>query len=397
MASGILGDAQCVAVTSAGVPRITKAPPNPEPQAAPVPARQPVPWRTIGATIGMVLATLAGILLLRELTRIVIWLVVAAFFAVILSPPVDFLVRRARVRRGLATLVVFVTGALLLSGMMYTFIRPLVDQGQNFAEEFPRYVEDAKAGRGTVGELVQRYDLDQWIEENQDRLSDFASDLGTIALKNVGRAASFVFGAVTILVLTFLMLLQGPSILAAGLNVVPERHRDRVQRVAHDAARAVTGYMFGNLVISVIAGSAAYVFLLIAGVPFKEVLALWVAFADLIPMVGATLGAVPAVAVAFLHSVPVGIATVIFFIVYQQFENHVLQVSVMSRTVDINPLLVLVSVLIGVELMGFGGALLAIPAAGMIQVIVRDLWDETRGAPKETPTVGAAEVPLNAG
>jgi predicted PurR-regulated permease PerM len=131
------------------------------------------------------------------------------------------------------------------------------------------------------------------------------------------------------------------------------------------------------------------------GVPFKEVLALWVAFADLIPLVGATLGAVPTVAVAFLHSVPAGIAAVIFFVAYQQFENHVLQVTIMSRTVDLNPLAVLVAVLIGVELFGVIGALLAIPVAGVIQVIFRDVYDERQGRIKAEPTVGTEEVPVS--
>src|SRR5205814_9767482 len=112
---------------------------------------------------------------------------------------------------------------------------------------------------------------------------------------------------------------------------------------------------------SVIAGAATFVYLFLVHVPFRGVLALWVGFADLIPLVGATLGAVPAVLVAFLHSVPAGIGTIVFFIVYQQFENHVLQVTVMSRTVDLNPLRVLVSALVGVELFGFVGALRAIP------------------------------------
>jgi predicted PurR-regulated permease PerM len=120
------------------------------------------------------------------------------------------------------------------------------------------------------------------------------------------------------------------------------------------------------------------------------VLALWVGFADLIPLVGATLGAVPTALVAFLHSGPAGIATVIFFIVYQQFENHVLQVTIMARTVALNPLLVLVSVLVGVELLGIFGALLAIPVGGMLQVIVRDLYDH-RGGLKKEPTVGTDE------
>ena len=110
---------------------------------------------------------------------------------------------------------------------------------------------------------------------------------------------------------------------------------------------------------------------------------------------GATLGAVPAVFVAFLHSPLAGFLTIGFFVAYQQFENHVLQVTIMSRTVDLNPLAVLISVLTGVELFGLLGALLAIPVAGVIQVIVRDIYDERRGRLKPEPTLGTDEVPMS--
>ena len=150
----------------------------------------------------------------------------------------------------------------------------------------------------------------------------------------------------------------------------------------------------GNLLISVIAGVTTYIFLLVVGVPFRGVLSLWVGFADLIPLVGATLGAIVVVGVAFLHSVPAGIAAVIFYILYQLFENHVLQVAVMSRTVKLNPLSVFIAVLVGVELFGILGALLAIPVAGIVQVIARDVWDERRGRFKPEPTIGPHEVPI---
>jgi predicted PurR-regulated permease PerM len=162
--------------------------------------------------------------------------------------------------------------------------------------------------------------------------------------------------------------------------------------VAADSALAVSGYVFGNLVISVIAGTATWVALALLGVPYAGVIGLFVAFTDLIPLIGATLGAVPTVAFAFLHSTSSGIVMLIFYVIYQQFENHVLQVSIMSRTVDVNPLTVLVSVLIGVELFGFLGALLAIPVAGIIQVVARDVYDEREGRLKPEPTVGADEV-----
>ena len=342
----------------------------------------------------MVLATLLGIVIVQRLTRIIAFLVVAAFFAVVLTPPVDFLERRVRIRRAGATLLVFFLGVVLFSAMLFAFIRPIVREVNQFVEELPSLVQDAQEGRGTVGRLVQRYNIDEFVAENQERFQEGLRNAGAPALQVVRTVANTVFALLTILVLAFLMVLQGPRMTQVALGVMSPVWRERIRLIAGDCAKAVSGYMAGNLLISVIAGLATFVFLSVINVPFAGVLGLWVAFADLIPMVGATLGAIPTVGVAFLASPTKGFVTLAFYIVYQQFENHYLQVTIMSRTVDLNPLAVLVSVLVGVELFGILGALLAIPAAGVLQVIGRDLYDERRGRLKEVPTVGADEVPM---
>jgi predicted PurR-regulated permease PerM len=357
--------------------------------------RERVPWRTIVATIGTVLATIVLLVIVRKLTHIIGLLVVAGFFAIVLTPAVDFL-ERHRMRRSLATIVVFFVGLMLIGAMLTAFIQPIVREVNQFVDDFPKFVENARQGKGTVGHIVQRYNVDTYIEKNQAKLQQQLRNAGAPALDVARSLASGVFAAVTIMVLTFLMILEGPQLTQAALNVIGDRQRDRVRLVAADCAKAVTGYMAGNLAISVVAGLATFVFLTVIGVPFAGVLGLWVAFADLIPLVGATLGAIPTVMVAFLDSPRNGVLVIIFYVVYQQLENHVLQPTIMSRTVDLNPLAVLVSVLIGVELFGFLGALLAIPAAGILQVIVRNVYDERKGRLKPVPTVGTDEIPLPA-
>ena len=331
--------------------------------------------------VTVVVATTGSLLALSRLWRIVTYLLVALFFAVVLTPAVHFLQHRARMRRGVATLVVFLVGLAVLSATIYAFVKPIVDQGQKFSDNLPSMVEDAQKGRGTIGHLVEKYDLQDKVEENRDAIEKQARQAGTKGVTVLGSVFSGLVAAITVMVLTVLLLLNGPDLSRGVLSLLPERRRARVRRVALDASMAVSGYMFGNLVISIIAGAAAYVFLQIAGVPYAEVLALWVAFADLIPLVGATLGAIPTILVAFLHSTPAGIAAIVFFIVYQQFENNVLQVTVMARTVKINALAVMVSVLIGVQVFGLLGALLAIPMAGVVQVVAKDLWYGRNGAP----------------
>ena len=168
----------------------------------------------------------------------------------------------------------------------------------------------------------------------------------------------------TIVFLTFFMLLEGGAWAERGYSFFPEHARPRVRRVCHDIYRTVGGYVTGNLLISVIAGVSASIVLLIMGVPYAVALGLVVAIFDLIPLAGATIAGIVVVGVAFLHSIQAGVVTAIFIIVYQQLENHFLQPVIYGRTVQLSPLTVLVAVLFGAELSGVIGALAAIPVAG---------------------------------
>jgi predicted PurR-regulated permease PerM len=287
--------------------------------------------------------------------------------------------------------LVFVIGLSAIGGAGYVLIRPLVPAVRDFSDNFSKYVEDAENGRGTVGDITRKLNLDDWIRDNKDKLGDNLAGGSKRAISVARTVGNAAVAGLTITVLTILLLMEGPEMMRAALGALPEHRRRRFEAVANDSARAVTGYVAGNLLISIIAAFVAFVTLVSLGVPFAGPLALWVGIADLIPLVGATIGAIPAIFVAFLHGVPAGIVTSAVYVVYQQFENHVLQVQIMAKTVAIRPFVVLVSVLIGVELFGFIGALLAIPAAGVIQVVARDVWDHRRGRFKDTPTVGPNE------
>jgi predicted PurR-regulated permease PerM len=183
--------------------------------------------------------------------------------------------------------------------------------------------------------------------------------------------------------MTFFMLLEGPAWVERFFALVRPDSRPRWRSVAHDIYRTVGGYVTGNLLISLIAGVSTSIVLVIMGVPYWVALGLIVAILDLIPLAGATIAAIIVGAVAFLHSVPAGIVVVVFFILYQQLENHVLQPLVYGRTVQLSPLAVLISVLIGAELAGVLGALAAIPVAGGLQVILVDYLRHHR---REAPT-----------
>ncbi|GAA0896116.1 AI-2E family transporter [Virgisporangium aurantiacum] len=346
--------------------------------------------------IGLVLATVAVLFLAYETRRVLTWIVISVFFAVALHPPVTWVTRRmAFRRRWLGTLLVFIVVFVVLAGLVTLFVVPLVNEGAQVAKDFPRIVEDARNGRGPVGGLMERFHVVRYVQDNADKIREYASGLGAPTLAFLTGVATTVAGIVTIFVLSYLMVLEGPRAVDAFLTLVDDRRAERIRRVGRDCARTVTGYISGNLIISLVCGLLTYAVLMVLGVPYAGLIALFVALADLVPLVGATLGAVVASLAAFTQSVTAGVVTVVFFIVYQQLENHLLQPVVFARTVKLNPLTVLIAILLAVELAGILGALLAIPIAGILQILARDIWDARRGGLKPEPTVGPEETPVD--
>jgi len=356
-----------------------------------------VPVRTILATIGLVLATAAALLLLYQVQHVLVWIVVALFFTVALYPVTGWVERKVtHGRRTLATILVFLVLVLVLAGLVTAFAVPLATEGASFATQLPQLITDARAGQGPVGRLLERTHALAWVQRHQEQIGSYASGLAGSASSVLSSVATGIAGVVTVFVLALLMVLEGPKVVSGVLNLIEDDDtRERVRSVSADCAKSITGYISGNLLISIICGVLTYVTLKIMGVPFAGLIALFVGLADLIPLIGATLGAIVALIAAAVHSIPALIVVAIFFVLYQQLENHVLQPLIFARTVKLNPLAVLIAILVGVELAGILGALLAIPIAGIIQVILRDVWDHRRGTTKTEPTVGEEEVPVD--
>ncbi|GGQ82162.1 AI-2E family transporter [Couchioplanes azureus] len=346
--------------------------------------------------IGLLLATVTVLFLGYEARRVLTWIVIAGFFAVALHPAVTWMTRKATFcKRWLATLLVFVAAFALLGGLITLFVVPLVRESGQVIADFPKIVEDLRNGRGPAGQLVDRFNLMEYAQNNADRIREYASGLGAPTLAFLRSVATGVAGIATIFVLAYLMVLEAPKIVDGFLALFAPRRAEHIRRVGQDCARTITGYLTGNLLISVICGTLTYVVLAVLDVPYAGLIALFVGLADLIPLVGATLGAVVATAAAFVASTTAGIVVLVFFVLYQQLENHLLQPMIFARTVKLNPLTVLVAILVAVELAGILGALLAIPVAGILQILARDIWDTRRGRPKAEPTVGEDRTPVS--
>jgi predicted PurR-regulated permease PerM len=333
-------------------------------------------------TVLTVLGLTFGFLLLLYVTwiarQVLTWTLVAVFLALALNPAVEFFQRRGLKRRGISAAVTFLLAIGAIVALFSLFVPTLVNEARGFADALPGYINDVSAGRGPLGRLADRYEIEARVREavNNGGAESLLGFSGT-ALAVTKSVLTFVVAVVTITFMTFFMLLEGPAWMERFYSLLPEGSRGRWEKVGHQIYRTIGGYVTGNLLISVIAGIASTLILLILGVPYAVALGLLVAILDLIPLAGATLAAIIVTTVAFLHSIPAGIIVLVFFVVYQQVENHVLQPLVYSRTVQLSPLAILISVLIGAKIAGVLGALAAIPVAGAIQVLLLT-WLELR-------------------
>ena len=309
-------------------------------------------------------------------------LLMLVFIALFLAVGMDPAIRRLQgwgMKRGQAVAVILLGVVGFLAAFVAAVVPPLVEQVTEFATNLPDYVRDLAENNERIREYVSQQNI---AERLQDATRDIPAQIGSSFGTVVGVAGSVlatIFNTLTVLVLTIYFSLSFTRMREGSLKLVPKSKRERVQSIMDPILTKIGGYIAGNVVISIVAGVVSFVFLAIIGVPFPVALALWVAIADLIPLVGATLGAVPAVLVAFFHSPGTGIAAVAFFVVYQQLENYLVAPRVMTKAVDLSPAAVLVAALSGGALLGVPGVLMAIPAAAALKLVATEIvvpWAE---------------------
>ncbi|HSO02652.1 MAG TPA: AI-2E family transporter [Gaiellaceae bacterium] len=345
--------------------------------------------RSVFIVLGIILAAVVMIEIVQAARGILIWIGVAVFLALALNPAVDWLQRHGVQRRGPAVGIAFVTAILAIAALAATLVPTIVSQVNDFVDAVPGYVEDLTAGRGKLGFLEREYQITDRVREAlAEGGASGVLGLSDTALAVTRGVVTGVVATVTIAFLTLFMLLEGPKWVERFYGLLPEEKQPRWRAIGEQIYRTIGGYVTGNLTISLIAGIVSTAVLLALDVPFAVALGLLVAILDLIPLAGATIAAVIVTTVAFLDATTTGIIVLVFFVVYQQLENHVLQPVVYGRTVQLSPLAVLIAVLIGAELAGVIGALAAIPVAGAVQVILVD-WLAHR-PPRSQPPAEAS-------
>ena len=290
--------------------------------------------RAIIAVLGIILAALVMIQVVQVARGVLIWIFVAIFLAVALNPAVEWLMTHGIRRRGLAVLITYLGAIAAIAALGATFIPILVDQVNNFIDALPGYVADLTSGRGRLGFLEREYQITERVREAiKDGGATKALGVSGTALAVTKSVISAVIAVVTIAFLTLFMLLEGPAWVERSYSLLPDDAQPRWRAVGYEIYRTIGGYVTGNLAISLIAGVVSTLVLLVVGVPFAVALGLLVAILDLIPLAGATIAAVLVTTVAFLDTTTAGIIVLVFFVIYQQVENQVLQPIVYGRTV----------------------------------------------------------------
>jgi len=357
-------------------------PPPPQPDAAVVllgerdDERMLPSTRSVLRVVLIVLAVVGILMLIRLLWVPIAWIILATFLAIALSGPVNILARR--MRRGVAITIVYLTVLLVPIGMAGLIVPPLVRQGVDFVEKLPQYSNDLQ-DYVHKNKKLNKLNNDLGLTDRVNKLANDAPNrVGAAAgvLRDLGSGlVSSIFAGFTIFVLSIFMVARGRGWMDAAIDLRGTEHADKVKAAVDRIAAAVGNYVGGAIVQATIAAATSFVILTILGVPFAGALAVLVGIFDLIPLIGATVAAVAVGLVTLFADFPTAtIVWAIFALAYQQFENYVIQPQIQKRAVELEPFIVLVSVLFGGALFGIIGALLAIPVAATIQISIQEWW-----------------------
>lgn len=344
-----------------------------------------VPLKTILTTVFVVVAVYFAGQLLYRLRSTLLVLLVAGFVALLLNPFVRTLMRWGVKRRGAAVAIVATVTLAVFAGLAVAFGYPLVNGLTHLANSLPTYIRQAQTGRGFVGHLIRRYHVEHWFQTNSSKLVSLAKGLSKPALALGKGAVSATFTLVTMFFFIILLLLEAPKLHDGVMKLVPASQAERVDRLGAAIGKAALGYILGGLLTSVIAGVIVFITLTWLGVPFALLFALWVLLVDFLPQIGGALAGIPTIAFAFVSGTRAGIIVAVVFLAYTLIQNHILNPVIMAKTVNINPLLVFLSIIVGAEVGswvgglfgGFVGVLLAVPIAAALHVTVKEIWDAT--------------------
>lgn len=332
------------------------------------------------AALGVALVA-AGLWAAWTVRQVLLLVLIALVLAVGLDPGVRFFQRNFRMRRGTATAAIMISVLTFLGVFLWVIIPPIANEVRGFAANVPRYIGQLRRSGGLLGDLDKQFNL-------SSRARELARDVPKLAQSSFGTVLGFtrsvagaIFSLLTVFVLLVYFMASLPRLEDGFAALFPADKRREYRLLMDRATEKIGGYVSGQLAVCLVAGLSGFVAFLIIGLPFPAALAMLVAIATLIPAVGGLVGSVLVVLVALLGGVGTALITLAYVLVYQQVENYVISPRIMKRAVDLSPAAVLVSVMIGGSLLGFVGALLALPLSAALKVVMTDLWLRERLEP----------------
>ena len=317
-------------------------------------------WIKVGLAL---IGALVGLYLVGLLRGILLLIIASFVLAIGFQPAIGWFERRG-VRRGLGLAVVLMSLLVVFGGLVALAVPQILTQAGEMLEQFPALIERLQDGDGLIARLAGMIDVEQITTET-------TSD-PTAAFEVVGSVAGFVFNFLTVLLVTPYFAMSMPGIKRWLVRLLRPKHREDFLKVLGDSTDLMANFIVGNLIVSVIAGVVTWVGLTLIGVPYALALAAWVAITDLIPVLGALLGAAGVAAVAIVESPDALLWSMLLLLAYQQVENFLIAPRVMNRAVDLNPATVIIALMVGGSLAGLVGALLALPLAALIKIVIDD-------------------------
>lgn len=332
--------------------------------------------RTVVRVLLLIVVTMIGIAAVQKASHALLLIFTAFFLTLALNAPVHWLAQhlpgKRRGSRSIATAVSFLVVVLLLAGFLASIVPPLVRQTNSFISAAPRLVQDAQNKDSEIGKLINRYNLESQVQDFSDELGERLKGATGAAVSTLGKIGNSVFTVLTILVLTFMMLVEGPRWLKLFREMIPEEHHKHVEKLSYDMYRVVKGYVNGQVILAALAAALIVPMMFILGISYPIALGVIVFICGLIPMVGHTIGAIIVSIVALFTSPIAALILLGYYFLYQQIENYLVQPRIQANTTNMSPLLVFASVIVGVNFGGIFGGLVAIPVAGCLRILVLD-------------------------
>lgn len=324
----------------------------------------------------LIFGTIAALFIIIKAAHALLLIFTALFFAFALNAPVQWIAERlpgrAKNSRATATTLSLLVVVVLLVGFIASVSPPLVKQTQSFVDSAPRLIRDFRSQDSSTGRFIREHRLQKQVDAISDQLSERTKNLGGSAFSTAQHLGGSFFATLSIFVLTFMMLVEGPRWLAFTKEVIPDRHHKKTEELSSDMYAVIKGFVNGQVLLAFIAALFIVPALFLLGISYPVALVVVVFICGLIPMVGHTIGAIIVTTVALFHSTSAAIIILSYYILYQQFENYLIQPRVQSNTTNMSPLLVFASVIIGVSFGGLFGGLVAIPLAGCIRILLLD-------------------------